>query len=247
MNYASRAAELSRRTMLCGCCAALAGIKTVPAFAAISDDPASAPLARNEPHHHLVFQNDLIRLLRVLIPPGNATLWHEHDFDYVVIAVNGTKIQVELPGNPQATEGTMVTSSVGYVNYAGKHFVHRVSNKGDVLNHQLAFEILVPKPGSFAASDRSAASQYKMETDNDRIRVWRLKLAPGEIADSIDQRAPALRAILSGERLLETDSNGQVRETPVKSGDFAWLPGPGSRSVTNAGSTPLELVEVELK
>jgi hypothetical protein len=247
MNYQSGATQLTRRTMICGCCAALVGAKTVPAFAVTTDDPASAPLARNEPHHHLVFQNDLIRLFRVLIPPGSATLWHEHNFDYVVTAVNGTKVQVELPGNPQATEGTMITNSVSYVNYAGKHFVHRVSNKGDTLNHQLAFEILLPKPGSFASSDRSPASQYKMETDNDRIRVWRLKLAPGEIADSIDQRAPTLRAILSGERLLETDSNGEVKEIPVKSGDFAWLPGPASRSVTNAGSTPLELVEVELK
>jgi hypothetical protein len=138
---------------------------------ATGDNPASAPLAGNEPHHHLVFQNDLLRLLRLLVPPGSATLWHEHNFDYVVVAVNGTKVQVELPGSSQATEGTMITSSVVYTNWAGKHFVHRVSSKGDVLNHQLSFEILIPSPGSFTASDRSTVSQYKMETDNERIRV----------------------------------------------------------------------------
>jgi hypothetical protein len=86
-----------------------------------------------------------------------------------------------------------------------------------------------------------------METDNDRIRVWRLKLAPGEVADLINQKAPAVRIALSGERILETDSNGQVKEIPLRSGDFAWLSAATSRSVTNAGLTPLELVEVELK
>jgi hypothetical protein len=86
-----------------------------------------------------------------------------------------------------------------------------------------------------------------METDNDRVRVWRLQLAPGEVAELINQKAPAVRVVLSGERLLETDSNGQVREFSAKSGDFAWLPGPSARSITNAGLAQLELVEVELK
>jgi quercetin dioxygenase-like cupin family protein len=247
MNYSSSTTRLTRRTILCGCCAALTGIKIVPSFAALGDDPTSAPLARNEAHHHVVFQNDLVRIMRVLIPPNDATGWHEHNFDYVVIAVNGSKILVEVAGNPQATEGTMLTSSVGYVNYAGKHFVHRVGNKGDLVNHQLAFEILYPSSGSFAASDRSSAPQYKMETDNERVRVWRLKLAPGEVTELINQKAPAVRTILTGERMLETDSNGQVKEINAKSGDFAWLPGPAARSVTNAGLTLLELVEVELK
>jgi quercetin dioxygenase-like cupin family protein len=247
MNYTSKATRLTRRTILCGCCAALTGIKVVPSFAALGDDPDTAPLARDEVHHHVVLQNDLVRVMRVLIPPSDATGWHEHNFDYVVVAVNGTKIHVDVRGNPQAVEGTMETSSVGYVNYAGKHFVHRVANRSDTVNHQLAFEILLPSPGSFTPSDRSTATQYKMETDNDRVRVWRLKLAPGEVAQLIDQKAPAVRVVLSGERLLETGSDGQVRESSVKSGDFAWLSGPGARSATNAGVTPLELVEVELK
>jgi hypothetical protein len=195
----------------------------------------------------MVLQNDFVRIMRVLIPPGDATGWHEHNFDYVVVAVNGTKIHVDVRGDPKAVEGVMETSSVGYVNYAGKHFVHRVGNRSETLNHQLAFEILYPSPGSFTASDGSRGPQYKMERDNDRVRVWRLKLAPGEIAELIDQKAPAVRVILSGERILETDSNGQVKEIGIKSGDYAWLSGSAARSVTNAGLMPVELVEVELK
>ncbi|HLH96895.1 MAG TPA: hypothetical protein VKW08_17425 [Xanthobacteraceae bacterium] len=247
MQHAVGTTRFTRRAFVCGCCAALTGVKIVPSFAALGDDAESAPLARDEGHHHVVLQNDLVRIMRVLIPPSQATGWHEHNFDYIVVAVNGTKIHVDVKGDPKAVEGVMETSSVGYVNYAGKHFVHRVGNTSDTVNHQLAFEILLPSPGSFTPSDRSSASQYKMERDNDRVRVWRLKLAPGEVAELINQKGPAVRVILSGERLLETDSNGQVREISARSGDFAWLPGSSSRAVTNAGLVPLELVEVELK
>jgi hypothetical protein len=239
--------RFTRRTIICGCCAALTGIKIVPSFAALGDDPASAPLARDEAHHHVVLRNDLVRIMRVLIPPNDATGWHEHNFDYVVVAVNGTNVHVDVKGNPQAVDGTMVTNSVTYTNYVGKHFVHRVANRSETVNHQLAFEILPSSSGSFTPSDRSSVPQYKMETDNERVRVWRLQLGPGEVAGLINQKAPAVRVILSGERLLETYPNGHAREIGVRSGDFAWLAGPSARSVTNAGLAPLELVEVELK
>jgi mannose-6-phosphate isomerase-like protein (cupin superfamily) len=50
-----------------------------------------------------------------------------------------------------------------------------------------------------------------------------------------------------GDRLVETHGDGQVNEINVRTGDFAWLPGAASRSLTNVGSSPLELVEIELK
>jgi len=74
-----------------------------------------------------------------------------------------------------------------------------------------------------------------------------VQLAPGQIADPITQKAPAIRFILSGDRLVETHGDGQVNEINVRTGDFAWLPGAASRSLTNVGSSPLELVEIELK
>lgn len=239
---------LRRRQFICGCCVALVGARMVPALAATpGDDPDNAPLARNEPHHHLLMQNDLVRIIRVLIPPGGSTLWHEHNFDYVVLAVNGTKVQVDVRGGAQGTAGVMAHKSLAFVSYAGKHFVHRVANPDTVANHQLAFELIPPTADGYGAGDRSAAPQYKMEIDNDRIRAWRLQLGPGEMTAMITQKAPAIRFVLSGERIVETDSQGQVKDTPVRSGDYAWLPGAQSRSLTNASTSPLEMVEIELK
>ena len=45
----------------------------------------------------------------------------------------------------------------------------------------------------------------------------------------------------------EVRTPGQVKEIVGRPGEFAWLPGGASRSLSNAGSSALELVEVELK
>jgi hypothetical protein len=247
MPGAMKACLLGRRQFLCACCTALAGARISPALAALGDDAGSAVSASDEPHHHVVLKNGLVRMFRVLIPPGRSTLWHEHNFDFVVLAVNGTKLQVEVPIIPQAIAGTMVTKSLTYTDYAGKHFVHRIANTDIVVNHQLCLEIIPSSPGGFEVSDRSGAPQYRVEIDNTRIRAWRIELAPGEIADVITQKAPGVRFVLSGDRITETDSGGSVKEAIIRTGDFAWLAGATTRSVTNAGSSTLELVEVELK
>jgi quercetin dioxygenase-like cupin family protein len=238
---------LGRRQFLCACCATLAGARVVPALAAPTDDAKSAVPANTEPHHHVVLQNGLVRMYRVMIPPGASTLWHEHNFDFIVLAVNGTKVQVEAPALPQAIAATMVTGALSYTDYAGKHFVHRITNTDTAVNHQLCFEIMPPSAGGFDIGDRSKVPQYKTEIDNARIRAWRLRLGPGETADAITQQAPAVRFVLSGDRIAESDFGGTVRETVVHAGDYAWLPGGATRAITNAGSSPLELVEVELK
>lgn len=239
--------ELGRRQFLCACCCTLASTRAASAFTASAEDAVSAVLASNEPHHHVVLQNGLVRVFRVMIPPGASTLWHEHNFDFVVFAVNGTKIQVQVPTIPQAIAATMMTGSLTYTNYAGKRFVHRITNTDTEVNHQLCFELIPPSAGGFDVSDRSKAPQYKMEIDNIRIRAWRTKLAPGEIADSIMQQAPGVRFVLSGDRIAEGDFGRTVKETAIHAGDYAWLPGGAIRAISNAGSSPLELIEVELK
>ena len=221
----------------------------MPALAAIGDDPANAPLAGNELRtHHLLLQNDLIRIMRVLVPPGEATGWHEHNSDYVVAIVNGTKFRGEMRGDPNVLNAEMPTKALQFMKYEGKHVVHRIINtQSGALNHQIAFELVKPAASKFPLGDRSAAAQYKLELDNDRVRSWRLQLGPGENAGTITQKAPCVRFVFLGERIMETDAKGKAKELAVRAGDYAWMPDSASRTVTNAGNTPLEIVEIELK
>src|SRR5262245_61903808 len=120
--------SVRRAYWLFGICAAFVCSLVVRATAQVSDDPAKAALARDEPRHHLLLQNEFVRIIRVIIPPGESTRYHEHNFDYGVLFVNGTKVLVDTVATPQGTPGNTVTKSFNYTTYAGKRFVHRVHN-----------------------------------------------------------------------------------------------------------------------
>jgi hypothetical protein len=49
-----------------------------------------------EPYHRIVFQNQNVRIYDILIPPGEATLFHTHSFDSVSVAVSGGMAKIEL-------------------------------------------------------------------------------------------------------------------------------------------------------
>jgi hypothetical protein len=48
--------------------------------------PTAVPL-KGEPHHHLVLENDYVRVFRVSIPAHDASLLHQHDVPYLYISL----------------------------------------------------------------------------------------------------------------------------------------------------------------
>src|SRR5262249_19114909 len=53
---------------------------------------AAQVIAMREPHHHPVFEDGAIRVLRVRVPAGDSTLLHQHDPDYFWIALGQSSI-----------------------------------------------------------------------------------------------------------------------------------------------------------
>ena len=232
---------VGRRRFLCWCCAGtVLGFVATPAVAA---PPAVA--AAEEPHHHVLFENADLRIMRVMIPPGEATGWHVHAHDFVVTVLRGTSTRTEQEGEAQAVLGEMKTDEVIFAAYEGKPIVHRVANTSTWINHQLTFEVLVPKPGQFGKGDRAGAPEFALVLDNPRLRAWRLRLAPGVVTPRVVQTGPGVRVILAGERIIDTPAEGAPIENDIRAGDAAFL-GPDTRSITNAGNAPLDMIEFEL-
>src|SRR5580765_4089854 len=62
-----------------------------------------AVLAKNEPHHHLVYEDAELRVLRVRVPAHDTTLLHEHDPDYFWVALGNSSVVNARLGSPDAT------------------------------------------------------------------------------------------------------------------------------------------------
>jgi len=208
------------------------------------DDDRIVPIY-DEPHHHVIMQNSEMRVMRVMIRPGTATLWHAQNLDFVNTIINGSHNIIAKQGDGPGKAVEMVTGSVRYGDYQRSPIVDRVSNIGQTLNHQVAFEITDLAPGNYGRADRSHITQASVILDKPRVRGWRLTLAPGETTEVYRQDGPGIRIVLAGSRLIEKRPGEVGQQVSLRHGD-AMFTTPSLLAMTNAGEDPLQLMEYEL-
>jgi hypothetical protein len=241
--------ELSRRDALAvGAGGLLLAAAPGIAEAAPVAAPEAAPpyvMIYDEPGHHFILENGYMRVMRVMIRPGEQTLWHEQHLTYVNTILHGSQTLIQRVGEGPAVPVDMVTGTIRYGAYADKPIIDQVSNVGSTAVHQVAFEILRPAAGHFGAADRSAATAFTLALDKPRVRGWRLKLQPGETTARYTQDGPGLRVVFAGERLIETTPGEMAQQTSLRPDD-AMFTLPGTRTLTNASQAPLDIMEYEL-
>ncbi len=81
----------------------------------------------NEPHHHLVFENERVRVFNVDIPPHSSTLLHRHANDYGVVIVGPAEVEDKVPGEPPRRK----SYKGGEIHSGHRGFTHTVKNLGD--------------------------------------------------------------------------------------------------------------------
>jgi acetolactate synthase regulatory subunit len=181
-----------------------------PAF-----DPDAIPVEQ-EPQHHLVFANEFVRVIDLHMPPGFRSLKHSHVWDNVAVTID--------PGrnDPEAL------ARVGRVTFQKGGYSHAVGNTAPLEAHFLDIEILTS--GAKANETRELAA-HKLELENDKVRVYRVTLAPGQ------------------SMVGHSHGHGWLSVT-VKGGPpgaFTWHDALSSDAMKNSGTSPLEMVEIEPK
>lgn len=92
---------------------------------------------------------------------------------------------------------------------------------------------------------RIGFAHVTVDVENDRSRVLRFKLAPGEAVPTHDDRA-GLLVCLTGCRLRFTAPDGETQDLELKAGETRWLP--ADRRITrNMAGGALEMLYVESK
>lgn len=220
------------------------GIAIAP-FASAQEAP---PVPVDKASYHVpAFRNELIAVTNVNIPPGRQAGYHIHSLDQIsVIVGDADQAGQELGGQPYPARRTP-RGNVGYTAFSKKPMTHRVHNQGTTPFHNIVTSILYPEPGRFTAGSRDDVPAYKQVLDNDRVRVWRLTLQPGESAAAITQKAPGLRIVVDGGEIVETVPGQPEQAMSPKPGEFFWKDSGTTRSIRNIGTTKIEFVEYELK
>jgi quercetin dioxygenase-like cupin family protein len=205
---------------------------------------AQAPVElNNEPHHHLKFENEYVRVWDTMIPANDATMWHRHANDNVVITLGDANVRVETVG------GAPVESQpkFGDVGFRKASYIHRTMSIGMTPFHNMAIEILKsPLPDAMSKVKQMIGREPVI--DNDKVRVYRLSLAPGESTQIHTHALPGLGIFLaSAEIEMQTQGKDKVDRLKATAGDVRWRPGAVTHSIKNVGQTRFEAVDIELK
>ena len=220
-------------------------LNVAPAFVLLTlfaTQEASAPVpVEQEPHHHLVLKNDNLLVLRVILQPGESSLYHVHSVDDVAVWLGNTSSAQQLPNEPESAPVEQKPGNITLRTLRETPFTHRVHNVGKGLFDVLDVEILQrPEHPSSAVAGPVAG-------ENPRARVYKWTLAPGGATPMHTHERPYLIVAATGFNLKMTAPDGQSATHEIKPGDFHWVTSKVTHSLANAGTSEGQIVEIELK
>ena len=197
--------------------------------------------------HQLMYANEDFAVLSNRYPPGGDSGFHVHHRDLFYVVIQSASSSGQRPGQPLTPAPLLSVGAAGYSAIGAEPRVHRVVNGDEGPSHFIVVELRRANPAGDAVSSREGAPQYAQLVDNERMRAWRLILAPGQSVPSISQGGVGLRVVVRG-GLLTTTTPGVPDQTLfAQAGDFAMQSRGSTRALRNSGTEIIELVEIELK
>ena len=198
-------------------------------------------------HYKVMFENDQVRVLRVAYGTKEKSVMHQHP-DSVAVSLTG------MQGKFTSADGKAEnrTFKAGEVRWSPAE-VHTPENAGGKPFEVILVELKAPKGGgtstnAAAAADdplKTAAEHHKLEFENDRVRVLRGKVGPGE-KTGMHGHPGNVVIVLSDVRVRNTLADGKTEETSAKAGEALWRE-PLKHVSENIGDKPFEVIIVELK
>jgi hypothetical protein len=103
-----------------------------------AEDPVPV---EQEPHHRVIFENQYVRVLDVVVKPGETTLFHKHSIDNIPIILTDANNRTQFAGKDWVPTPAKA-KSVGFIPGAEKPYVHRINNEGKTEFHVIDVEVL---------------------------------------------------------------------------------------------------------
>ena len=97
----------------------------------------AVPLDR-EPSHHLVLQNEYVRVFKVEVAPHASTQLHQHDRDYIFVTLGTSSVENDVLGKPPAK----LQLQDGEARFAKGGFAHVAKNLSDKSFRNFTIELL---------------------------------------------------------------------------------------------------------
>ena len=202
-----------------------------------------------EPHHHLAFKNEYVKVYQVEVAPNDAVKLHRHDTDALSLSLSESLVTVHFPGKPDVQQ--KLTN--GQIRLQARGWVHSTSVQGDTPFRNDTVELLMPQSGERngcaqvmakepmhceGVHDHVGLGRPQFETDQTFVGLVRVKpheqVVVGEPAGATLVVALDAGAVHSGE-------SGKANS--LRPGDLVWLDkGQAREAFRNESATEVRLV-----
>jgi quercetin dioxygenase-like cupin family protein len=191
----------------------------------------------------LKLENQYVRVFDVVVPPGDATLFHTHANDYAFVSIGDANLKAEVLGGQPAD----LALKDGEVRFTKGVITHRVTNVSRATFRNITIEVLSSPGGKGDAGHSHNIPGHSLVLENDRLRVERVVLEPGQSTGMHEHALSGLGVVVSPGKVV-IESPGQKAQTvEFKPGDFRWHTGPVTHKLTNTGQSRFEAVDLEWK
>jgi quercetin dioxygenase-like cupin family protein len=201
-----------------------------------------------EQHHHLVMQNDSIRVYRAELASGANMKLHRHDQDYVAVYLTDAQLKEFVPG--KAVQ--LVRHQSGQVRFSQAPLTHSVSNTSNEAFRVVLVELAKP-PGGKPSSQAPPEGEHSLDLghghiedvllNNSRVLATELQIAPGMETDENAGAHPRLLVWMDDGEVVSGAGGEPLRG---KKGDVSWL-NPNAGNLRNTGDHPAHLITLEFK
>jgi len=230
---------------------ALRGMLVVAALAcgvAVAADDDRVVPANEEPRHVVKLENEWVRVIDVEIPEGEQTLYHAHSLDYPYVLVTSVTLYNQIFGQ-EPKDVKMEAGSIGYYRASTQGtYTHRFINRGPGTFRAIGIELLKPLQSPVSVVEpMPASSGLETVLDNERVRAYRLRLAPGQSVGPVTIAGPSIRVAMGQGRIAEKVDGRYDALFDLAPAQFVFRPQATTTTISNNGTTPVELIEFVLK
>src|SRR5579864_5155316 len=215
----------------------------------------------SEPSHHLVLQNEYVRVFDVTVAPRATTLVHKHNYDYLFVTLGDSDVVSVRPGEKPVA----LKLKDGEVRYTPGNFAHAAINQSDRPFHNITIELLKPSTnvktctgscdaggcvgsvpgntGNNSSAPVCAATTHLISADQ-----WTVSLVSLPPNATLNRPAGGPALLVAVTKLeLGRQSGDDVGPFKRASGGFDWIPAGRQEMIHNGASEAAQFVTLEFK
>jgi quercetin dioxygenase-like cupin family protein len=206
----------------------------------------------SEPSHHMVMENEYVRVFNVTVAPKATTLVHKHNYDYLFVTLGDSDVVSVRPGEKPVS----LQLKDGEVRFTPGNFAHAAINKSDLPFHNITIELLKPSSNVKTCSadcvtrplqcpgGGSSCPESEKRISSDQWTVSLVTLPPSSRLEKHTHATPHLVVPVSDLDLTSQtgSATGVVKRS---SGDVAWVAGGVTHTLINNSSHPAQFVTLD--